>query len=133
MRTRRGLTTIMVTAFGLACAGLAQPTAAQEIDAAPQPRTSDDSARAYGKPTSVYNAHRVARVIDEGTHVVLSDGTIWEIYLPDHPSVNTWRPGDLLIVRVSGIMQGEYDYLLKDVRMRGAVRARLVGEVRGRS
>jgi hypothetical protein len=133
MRTRRGFTTIVVTAFTLACAGLVQRAAAQEINAAPQARASDDSARAYSEPTSVNSAYRLARVIDEGTHVVLADGTIWEIYLPDHPSVNTWRPGDLLIVRESSVTQGEYDYLLKDSRTRGAVRARLVGEVRGRS
>lgn len=133
MRTHRSFTTIVVTASTLACAGLVQRAAAQEIDAAPQARASDDSARAYGEPTSVYNAHRLARVIDDGAHVVLADGTIWEIYLPDHPSVNTWRPGDLLIVRESSVTQGEYDYLLKDGRTRGAVRARLVGEVRGRS
>ncbi len=133
MRTRRGITTVVFASSTLACAGLVQRTAAQEINVAPQSRASDDSARAYGEPTSVYNAHRLARVIDEGTHVVLADGTIWEIYLPDRPSVNTWRQGDLLVVRESSVTQGEYDYLLKDGRIRGAVRARLVGEVRGRS
>jgi hypothetical protein len=72
-------------------------------------------------------------VINDGTHVVLADGTIWEVYLPDRPAVNTWRPGDLLIVRESSVTQGEYDYTLKDGRTRRAVYARLVGEVRGRS
>jgi hypothetical protein len=133
MSTRRGIATIVVTALAMASAGLMQRAAAQEVDAAPQSRSGDDSARAYGEPTSVYNAHRVARVINEGTHVVLADGTIWEIYLPDRPAVNTWRPGDLLIVRESSVTQGEYDYTLKDGRTRGAVYARLVGEVRGRS
>ena len=137
MRTRRGFATIVVTALAMACAGLAQRAAAQEIDTAPQaappPHASDDSSRAYGEPTSVYNAHRLARVINEGAHIVLADGTIWEIYLPDRPSVNTWRPGDLLIARESSVTQGEYDYTLKDGRTRGAVRVRLVGEVRGRS
>jgi hypothetical protein len=133
MRTARGIATIVVTALAMAGAGLTQRAAAQEIDAAPQPRSGDDSARAYGEPTSVYNAHRVTRVINEGTHVVLADGTIWEIYLPDRPTVNTWRPGDLLIVRESSVTQGEFDYTLKDGRTRGAVYARLVGEVRGRS
>jgi len=133
MRTRRGFSTIVVTALTVACAGLAQRVAAQEINVAPQAAASDDSARAYGEPTSVFDAHRLARVINEGTQVVLADGTIWEIYLPDRPSVNTWRPGDLLIVRESGIKQGEYDYTLKDARTRDAVHARLVGEVRGRS
>jgi hypothetical protein len=137
MRTGRGIATIVVTALAIAGAGLTQRAAAQEIDAAPQaapqPRSGEDSARAYGEPTSVYNAHRVTRVINEGTHVVLADGTIWEIYLPDRPTVNTWRPGDLLIVRESSVTQGEFDYTLKDGRTRGAVYARLVGEVRGRS
>jgi len=133
MRTRRGFATIVAAALTVACAAFAPRAAAQETDAAPQSRASDDSARAYGEPTSVYNAHRVTRVIDEGSHVVIADGTIWEIYLPDRPAVNTWRPGDLLVVRESSVTQGEYDYLLKDGRTRGAVRARLVGEVRGRS
>ena len=86
-----------------------------------------DSARNYDEPTSVWNAHRVVRVLGGGTHVVLGDGTIWEIYLPDRPSVNTWRRGDLLVVRERSVSQGEFDYSLTDGRTRGAVAARLVG------
>ena len=47
--------------------------------------------------------------------------------------MNTWRPGDLLVVRESSVTQGDYDYSLKDGRTRGAVAARLVGETNGRS
>lgn len=112
---------------------LAPRAAAQEPDVLPQSRSRADSTRAYSEPRSVWNAHRVTRVIDEGTHVVLADGTIWEVYLPDRPAVNTWRPGDLLVVRESSVTQGDYDYRLKDGRTRGAVYARLVGEVEGRS
>jgi hypothetical protein len=86
-----------------------------------------DSARSYDEPTSVWNAHRVVRVLGGGTHVVLGDGTIWEIYLPDRPSVNMWRRGDLLLVRESSVSQGEFDYNLTDGRTRGAVSAGLVG------
>jgi hypothetical protein len=123
----------IAVALVVASAALSQRAAAQEIDAAPPSRSTADSGRAYDEPTSVYNAHRVTRVINEGTHVVLADGTIWEVYLPDRPAVNTWRPGDLLIVRESSVTQGEYDYTLKDGRTRRAVYARLVGEVSGRS
>jgi len=132
MRTRSALSSMFFSAIFVASAALTQRAAAQEVDAAP-PSRGADSSRTYGEPTSVYNAHRVTRVINEGTHVVLADGTIWEVYLPDRPAVNTWRAGDLLIVRESGVTQGEYDYTLKDGRTRGAVYARLVGEVGGRS
>ncbi|MEO8879919.1 MAG: hypothetical protein ABI446_05935 [Gemmatimonadaceae bacterium] len=130
MVVRRSLSiaTMLVVAIG----AFSQRVAAQETDEATPSRNADTS-RAYSEPTSVYNAHRVTRVIDEGTHVVLADGTIWEVYLPDRPAVNTWRPGDLLIVRESSVTQGDYDYTLKDGRTRGAVYARLVGEGRGRS
>jgi hypothetical protein len=106
--------------------------AAQDEAAQPQQSTAD-SARTLGQPTSVWNAHRVVRVINDGSHVVLGDGSIWEIYLPDRPAVNTWKPGDLLVVRESSVTQGDYDYSLKDGRTRGAVAARLVGETNGRS
>jgi hypothetical protein len=132
MRTRSAVFTMLGSAIVVASAAITQRASAQEMDAAP-PSRGADSARAYGEPTSVYNAHRVTRVINEGTHVVLADGTIWEVYLPDRPSVNTWRPGDLLIVRESSVTQGEYDYTLKDGRTRGVVYARLVGETSGRS
>jgi hypothetical protein len=132
MRTQSALSSVLAAAIVLAGGALTQRAAAQETDAAP-PSRGADSAHTYSEPTSVYNAHRVTRVINEGTHVVLADGTIWEVYLPDRPAVNTWRPGDLLIVRESSIMQGEYDYTLKDGRTRGAVYARLVGETNGRS
>src|ERR671921_453934 len=92
-----------------------------------------DSSRANGAPSSVWNAQRIRRVIDEGTHVVLTDGTVWEVYLPDRPAVNMWKAGDLLIVREAAVMQGEYDYTLRDGRTRKPVSARLVGDLSSRS
>ena len=109
-------------------AGAAAQEDVTQNSAPPSAWTSPaDSARSYDEPTSVWNAHRVMRVLGDGTHVVLGDGTIWEIYLPDRPSVNTWRRGDLLLVRESSVSQGEFDYSLTDGRTRGAVAARLVG------
>jgi hypothetical protein len=137
MRTRAGFSSAVVAILVLASAAFSARSAAQETGASVPPASSSaDSAHSYrdaasaygGEPTSVYNAHRVTRVINDGTHVVLADGTIWEVYLPDRPSVNTWKAGDVLIVRESSVSQGEYDYTLKDGRTRGAVYARLVGE-----
>jgi hypothetical protein len=122
----------LIAALLFASSALSQRAAAQD-ESAPPPPQSVDSARAYGAPSSVWNAQRVHRVLQDGTHIVLTDGTIWEVYLPDRPAVNTWRPGDLLVVREAAVSQGDYDYTLKDGRTRGAVKARLVGDANGRS
>jgi hypothetical protein len=110
------------------------PRAAAQNTASPQPSESAvDSSRGNGAPSSVWNAQRIRRVIDEGTHVVLTDGTVWEVYLPDRPSVNMWKSGDLLVVREAAVMQGEYRYTLEDGRTRKPVSARLVGDLNSRS
>lgn len=120
----------------LAAFSLATPTraGAQEASAAPDsaPVTAD-SAHDYDEVSSVANAHRVVRVLGDGGRVVLGDGTVWEIFLPDRPSVDTWRRGDLLVVRPRAIAQGDYDYSLTDGRTRVEVAARLVGAAPHRS
>lgn len=121
----------IVAALIIASGSLSARASAQETSA--QPSGDADSARAYAAPSSVWNAQRVRRVLDDGTHIVLSDGTIWEVYLPDRPTVNMWKPGDLLTVREAAVMQGDYDYTIKDGRTRGIVSARLVGDSSGRS
>ena len=128
---RRGLS--LVVTLLVASATLSQRAAAQDESAPPPSQGVSDSARAYAAPSSVSNAQRVSRVLQDGTHVVLTDGTIWEVYLPDRPAVNTWKAGDLLIVREAAVSQGDYDYTLKDGRTRRAVSARLVGDSNGRS
>ena len=129
----RGLRHVLLAGVLGAASAILSGRAAAQGEAAEPEQSSADSARWLGQPTSVWNAHRVMRVINEGSHVVLGDGSIWEIYLPDRPAVNTWRPGDLLVVRESSVSQGDYDYSLKDGRTHGAVAARLVGEANGRS
>lgn len=129
----RGLRLLALAAALAAGSAIVSGRAAAQGEGADAQPSTVDSARSLGQPTSVWNAHRVVRVINEGSHVVLGDGSIWEIYLPDRPAVNTWRPGDLLVVRESSVTQGDYDYNLKDGRTRGAVAARLVGETNSRS
>jgi hypothetical protein len=123
----------LFAALVVASATLSPRAAAQEETAPPPPsQDSLDSARAYAAPSSVWNGQRVHRVLQDGTRIMLTDGTIWEVYLPNRPAVNTWRPGDLLIVREAAVSQGEYDYVMKDGRTRRLVWVRLVGDVNGR-
>jgi hypothetical protein len=123
----------LVAALVVSSATMSARVAAQESSTQLPPESSADSARMAQTPTSVWNAQRIRRVIADGTHVVLTDGTVWEIYLPDRPAVNTWKPGDLLTVREASVMQNEYDYTLRDGRTRKPVSARLVGDVSSRS
>lgn len=124
--------TVLIAALLVASFTLAQRATAQD-ESAPPPQGAVDSTGVYAAPSSVWNAQRVRRVLQDGTHLVLTDGTIWEVYLPDRPAVNMWKPGDLLVVREAAVSQGDYDYTLKDGRTRGAVKARLVGDSNGRS
>jgi hypothetical protein len=41
---------------------------------------------------------RIADVLDGGTKIVLADGTIWEVNLPDRPATTRWQKGDYVIV-----------------------------------
>ena len=123
----------LVAALLLSSATFAQRASAQDTSAPQTSETAVDSTRAYGAPGSVWNAQRIRRVMGDGTHVMLTDGTVWEVYLPDRPAVDTWKPGDLLVVREAAVMQGEYDYTIKDGRTRKLVHARLVGDVSSRN
>jgi len=119
--------------IGAPASSVAQAGVASDSAPPSEWTSSADSVGSYDEPMSVWNAHRVVRVLGDGSHGVLGDGTIWEIYLPDRASVNTWRRGDMLLVRESSVSHGEFDYSLTDGRTRGAVAARLVGAATRRS
>jgi hypothetical protein len=123
----------LISALLFSSVALAHGAAAQDTTSAPSADSTMSSARPYGAPSSVWNAQRIRRVIGDGSHVMLTDGTVWEVYLPDRPSVDTWKPGDLLVVREAAVMQGDYDYTMKDGRTRKLVWARLVGDVSSRN
>ena len=129
LTTARALS--LLGAMLLASATLTQRAAAQDESAPPPAQGTADSARLYAAPSSVWNAQRVRRVIENGTRIVLTDGTVWEVYLPDRPAVDTWKPGDLLVVREAAVSQGDYDYTIRDARTRRAVSARLAGDRNG--
>jgi hypothetical protein len=123
----------LVSALLISSVALTQGAAAQDTSAAPTADSTASSAQPCGAPSSVWNAQRIRRVIGDGTRVMLTDGTVWEVYLPDRPSVDTWKPGDLLVVREAAVTQGDYDYTMKDGRTRKIVWARLVGDVSSRT
>jgi hypothetical protein len=123
----------LISALALSSVALTQRAAAQEASGAPTTDSTMNGPRADGAPSSVWNAQRIQRVMGDGSHVMLTDGTVWEVYLPDRPAVDMWKAGDLLVVREAAVMQGEYDYTMKDGRTRKLVWARLVGDVSSRN
>jgi hypothetical protein len=123
----------LISALLVSSVVLTRDAAAQDTTSAPNADSTVNGARAYGAPSSVWNTQPVRRVIGDGSHVMLTDGTVWEVYLPDRPSVDTWKSGDLLVVREAAVMQGEYDYTMKDGRTRKLVWVRLVGDVSSRN
>jgi len=52
----------------------------------------------YAGPTAMPYGSRIAAVEDGGTTIVLTDGTVWEVNLPDRPATTRWAKGDYVIV-----------------------------------
>jgi hypothetical protein len=83
------------------------------------------------EPLSVYDGHRIRDVTEDGTRVTLQDGTVWDIYLPDRPSADTWKKGDFVLVSIRGAFiasQGQpYDHLIVNGRNHTTASARIGG------
>lgn len=65
---------------------------------------------AYSGPVAVPYGSRISAVKDGGENIVLSDGTIWEVYLPNRPSTKTWAVGDYVIVAGRAVEQNGVYY-----------------------
>ena len=65
---------------------------------------------AYSGPVAVPYGSRISAVKDGGTNIVLSDGTIWEVYLPNRPATRTWAVGDFVIVAGRAVEQNGVYY-----------------------
>ena len=71
----------------------------------------------YAGPLAVPYGSRIAEVKDGGTYILLSDGTEWEVYLPNRPSTMTWGSGDYLIVAGRAVeLNGQYFFQLVNGR-----------------
>jgi hypothetical protein len=72
---------------------------------------------AYSGPVAVPYGSRVRLVREGGTSIVLADGTVWEVYLPNRPSTRNWAPGDFVIVTGRAVEQnGEFYFTLTNGR-----------------
>ena len=72
--------------------------------------SSANGGEAYSGPVAVPYGSRITAVKDGGTYIVLSDGTIWEVYLPNRPSTKVWAVGDFVIVAGRAVEQNGVYY-----------------------
>jgi hypothetical protein len=79
-----------------------------------------------GDPRS---ATAIADVAAGGTLIVLGDGTIWEVYLPDRVKTAAWSAGEAVRVRPASVEIGSFDYEL----LNGGSADRVLVRFRGRS
>jgi hypothetical protein len=54
----------------------------------------------------------VQEVIEDGRYVMLEDGSVWEIRLPQRPVASSWRPGDFVQVKTVYAPVDRYEVLL---------------------
>jgi hypothetical protein len=81
-------------------------------------------------PNKLPNGALMLRSIDGSTFIMLADGTMWEIYLPHRPHADTWRAGDLILVRQASVVTGDFDHQLVNGAARTTVSARFAGWVK---
>jgi len=90
---------------------LAAPVAAQAQSAAPA-----DASRPVGcaycyrvaLPLGLY----VKEVLEDGRYVMLEDGSVWEIRLPQRPVASSWRAGDFVQLKTIWAPVDRYETLL---------------------
>ncbi|HJU64584.1 MAG TPA: hypothetical protein VJ596_02855 [Gemmatimonadaceae bacterium] len=95
----------------------------------PPVRRVDGPRRIMRAPRTLPDAARVLRLMDGGDFVMLDDGTMWEVYLPDRPTTVNWASGDGVRVRQRPAPIGEYDYDLIYGPRRERVAVRFAGWV----
>jgi hypothetical protein len=76
---------------------------------------------------------RIARTGDGGTFIVLSDSTVWEVYLSDRTSTAGWREGDFLIVKKAPLGQNIGQNIFEYELINGRTNERAVVSFRGKS
>ena len=71
----------------------------------------------------------VREVVDDGNYVVLEDGSVWEVRLPQRPNAASWRPGDFVQLMTIAAPVDHFEILLAHTDNDKA-EARLVGRDR---
>jgi hypothetical protein len=54
----------------------------------------------------------VREVVDDGSYVILEDGSVWEVRLPQRPNASSWRPGDFVQLKSISAPVEDYEILL---------------------
>ena len=54
----------------------------------------------------------VREVVDGGSYVVLEDGSVWEIRLPQRPVASSWMAGDFVQLKTIAAPVGNFEILL---------------------
>jgi hypothetical protein len=68
----------------------------------------------------------VREVLDDGSYVMLEDGSVWEIRLPQRPNASSWRAGDFVQLKTIAAPVDHYEILLA-LTENDKAEARLVG------
>lgn len=107
MRTR-----LMVIGVGAMLALAGAPSQAQDTTSAARNAQMIALAERLRATRDIPAGLRVREVVDGGATVVLEDGSVWDVYLPDRPTADAWRVGDYVVVRLRGLMIGAYKHQL---------------------
>ena len=54
----------------------------------------------------------VKEVFDDGSYVMLEDGSVWEIRLSQRPVASSWRPGDFVRIKTISAPVDNFEILL---------------------
>jgi len=117
-----------VTAAQAANPALEDGTGLSDVDAPPEQPHARRRFRAQPSlPLTAPIGARLAATPEGGGYLRLSDGTLWEIYLPDRPATVTWRRGDYVAVSRAAAAVGEFDHVLTNAPARIRAFARFAG------
>jgi hypothetical protein len=86
----------------------------------PQQSTAQAQATAPQLPGCAWNCYNVTlpyglsvrEVVDGGSYVILEDGSVWEIRLPQRPVASSWRPGDFVQLKSIAAPVDRFEILL---------------------
>ena len=116
----------LISALAAVVLLLPQEAAAQAQTYAPQLPGCSWNCYSVTLPYGLY----VREVVDGGSYVILEDGSVWEIRLPQRPVASSWVPGDF--VRLKSIpapvdnfeiLLAHGDYDRAEARLAGRERA----------
>jgi len=87
---------------------LPQDAAAQSQASAPQLPGCSWNCYSVTLPYGLY----VREVVDGGNFVILEDGSVWEVRLPQRPVASSWVPGDFVQLKTIAAPVDNFEILL---------------------